>query len=80
MSDDEIAQLHRFYQQLYPSTPIQTVSVFYTMSKRISLVNDLLKAGSPIMAFLAGNGKLLMDIDHSVYRVGVQGYNYTVLK
>ena len=74
LSDDEVAQLHHFYQQLYPSTPIQRVSVFYTMSKRIALVNDLIKTGSTIMAFWAGNGESLTDIDYSVCRVGVVQY------
>lgn len=74
LSDEEVAQLRQFYQQLYPSTPIQTLSVFYTTSKKIALVNDLIKVGSTIMAYWAGSGGSLMDIDYSVCRVGVIQY------
>ena len=74
LSDEEVAQLHHFYQQLYPNTPVQTLSVFYTTSKKIASVNDLIKAGSTIMAYWAGSGGSLMNIDYSVCRVGVIQY------
>ena len=74
LSDEEVTQLRHFYQQLYPNTPVQTLSVFYTTSKKIALVNDLIKAGSTIMAYWAGSGGSLMHIDYSVCRVGVIQY------
>jgi len=54
LSDKEVAQLCQFYQQLYPCTPIQIYSIFYTKSKEIALVNDLSKAGSTTMAYWGG--------------------------
>jgi len=50
------------------------MSVFYTMSKKIAFVNDLIKAGSTIMAYWPGSGNNLTNIDYSVCRVGVIQY------
>ena len=50
------------------------MSVFYTMSKKIAFVNDLIKAGSTIMAYWPGSGNDLRNIDYSVCHVGVIQY------
>jgi len=43
LTHEEELRLHHFYQQLNPNVSIQTMSVFYTMSKKIAFVNDLIK-------------------------------------
>jgi len=44
------------------------------MSKKIAFVNDLIKAGSTIMAYWPGSGNDLRNIDYSVCHVGVIQY------
>ena len=70
---EEASQLRHFYQQLYP-LPIQIMSLFYIKSKKIALVNDLIKAGSTIMAYWPGNGSHVTNINYSLCCVGVIQY------
>ena len=71
LSTVEANHLRSFYQQLHPTKSIEFFSLFYTYCKKVVFVNDVFESGSVIMAYWAGNGSYINNINYSTCRVGV---------
>ena len=71
LSTVEANHLRSFYQQLHPTKSQEFFSLFYTYCKKVVFVNDVFESGSVIMAYWAGNGSYINNINYSTCRVGV---------
>ena len=67
----EANHLRSFYQQLHPTKSQEFFSLFYTYCKKVVFVNDVFESGSVIMAYWAGNGSYINNINYSTCGVGV---------